>query len=499
MLFCGLMPGAAALSYRAESVFVMDGNTGETLYEYKANVSRVPASMTKVMTAYIIYQEIAAGRLTLDTPVTISANAAAKSRDSSYPMAVPLQQGGSYTVDTLLHLIMIPSASASCIAMAEHISGSEQTFVQRMNQTARDLGLTATYYNCHGARPNYITARSQAKLTKQFIDTYPDILRITAKSGVSFNGSWYNNTNHMLNTMAPYQGLDGFKTGTIAESGYCVTTTAVRNGRRVIAVVMKSTSDAQRFADSRQLLDHGFAEIARRDASRAATGVQITAQPNSVRPYMPASFTVQLTGVSAPYTARAQWYVNGAPVEGYGNSSFSAAANKSSTLHYTLRELTGETMTVTFVLTMPDGTEKRAETTVAVEQRPVEYSGLLNIRSAVVYPNKTLTVTAEIEGENGIGRVELPARWQWDGADIAGYANPKFAIVNDAAQSAYHLRIPADAPAGSHTVSFVLGDANSTGAKQLVLTAEIEVVLPEAPTQPETEASAAESDAEAAA
>ena len=86
---------------------------------------------------YIIYQELEAGRLTLETPVRISHNVAVKSRDSNYPTAVPLTEGVTYTVETLLHLIMIPSASASCIAMAEHISGSESAFVARMNQTAR--------------------------------------------------------------------------------------------------------------------------------------------------------------------------------------------------------------------------------------------------------------------------------------------------------------------------------------------------------------------------
>ena len=171
---------------------------------------------------------------------------------------------------------MIPSASASCIAMAEHISGSESAFVTRMNQTVRELGLNATYYNCHGAQPNYITARSQAKLTKIFIDTYPDILKITSKSGYSFNGSYYNNTNHMLNTMASYEGMDGFKTGTISSAGYCFTGTAVRNGRRVISVVMKSTSDYQRFADTRQLLDYGL--------SRSAC-----ATPPALRPACPSS------------------------------------------------------------------------------------------------------------------------------------------------------------------------------------------------------------------
>ena len=258
LCFSMTFPNAFALNFAAESVFVMDGDTGEELYSYNGDTARVPASMTKVLTAYIVYEELEKGTITLDTPVKISHNVAVKSRDSSYPTAVPLTEGATYSVDTLLHLIMIPSASASCIAMAEHISGSESAFVTRMNQTAKSLGLTATYYNCHGAQPNYITARSQAMLTKIFIDTYPDILRITKKSGFSFNGHYYNNTNHLLNTMAPYEGLDGFKTGTISAAGYCVTTTAVRNGRRVISVVMKSTSDAQRFADSRQLLDYGF-------------------------------------------------------------------------------------------------------------------------------------------------------------------------------------------------------------------------------------------------
>ena len=217
--FSGSMPYALALNFEAESAFVMDGDTGEELYSYNGDVARVPASMTKVLTAYIIYQELEAGTITLDTPVKISHNVALKSRDSSYPTAVPLTEGATYTVDTLLHLIMIPSASASCIAMAEHISGSESAFVTRMNATAKSLGLNATYYNCHGAQPNYITPRSQATLTKIFIDTYPDILRITSKSGFSFNGSYYNNTNHLLNTLAPYEGLDGFKTGTISQAG----------------------------------------------------------------------------------------------------------------------------------------------------------------------------------------------------------------------------------------------------------------------------------------
>ena len=131
-LLTGLLPAASAASQPAEpriaadSAIVIDYDTGETLYEKDADTMRVPASMTKVMTAYIIFEELEAGNLTLDTLVPISNFAAQISRNqASYPTAVPLPYGGSLTVDTLLRLILIPSASASCVAMAEYISGTE--------------------------------------------------------------------------------------------------------------------------------------------------------------------------------------------------------------------------------------------------------------------------------------------------------------------------------------------------------------------------------------
>lgn len=418
MLVLGLTPTAYALDIEAASAFVMDAQTGECLYEYKGDVARVPASMTKVLTAYIVYQELEKGTLTWDTPVKISHNVAVKSRDSSYPMAVPLTEGQTYSVDTLMHLIMIPSASASCIAMAEHISGSEAAFVDRMNQTADALGLNATYYNCHGARVNYITARSQAMLTRRFIQDYPDILRITSKSGVSFNGRWYNNTNHMLNTMAPYEGLDGFKTGTISEAGYCVTTTAERNGRRVISVVMKSTSDAQRFADSRQLLDLGFSEIAKRDASRQTTTPQIAQQPNVVNPFQKFQVSAQIGGVSANYVAGAQWYVNGEAVADYGNSYFQVTNGKTSVLDYTLDRLDTQSLNVQFCLTMADGTVRTAQTTLPVASVDLALDASLNLERADVYPGKTVTITADVTSSAALPKVTVPVQWELDGTAI---------------------------------------------------------------------------------
>ena len=456
MLVLGLTPTAYALDIEAASAFVMDAQTGECLYEYNGDVARVPASMTKVLTAYIVYQELEKGTLTWDTPVKISHNVAVKSRDSSYPMAVPLTEGKTYSVDTLMHLIMIPSASASCIAMAEHISGSEAAFVERMNQTADALGLNATYYNCHGARVNYITARSQAMLTRRFIQDYPDILRITSKSGVSFNGRWYNNTNHMLNTMAPYEGLDGFKTGTISEAGYCVTTTAERNGRRVISVVMKSTSDAQRFADSRQLLDLGFSEIAKRDASRQTTTLQIVQQPNVVNPFQKFQVSAQISGVSANYIAGAQWYVNGEAVADYGNSYFQVTNGKTSVLDYTLDRLDTQSLNVQFCLTMADGTVRTAQTTLPVASVDLALDASLNLERADVYPGKTVTITADVTSSAALPKVTVPVQWELDG-NVIPNAPQTVTLENGHGQVSLDWTAPDD---GKYDLTVSIGNAD---------------------------------------
>ena len=223
VLLLSLLPlparAAQAPDIYADSAIVIDYDTGETLYDKSADALMVPASMTKIMTAYIIFEELEAGRFTLDTLVPISRENARISRNSSYPMSVPLPSGGEVSVDTLLRLILVPSASASCIVMAEYIEGTEAAFVERMNSTARELGMTAQFENCHGAFPHYTTARSIAILVREFIQRFPQVLEYTALTEVEFNGRTYENTNKLL-TDYYYEGCDGFKTGTITAAGY---------------------------------------------------------------------------------------------------------------------------------------------------------------------------------------------------------------------------------------------------------------------------------------
>ena len=320
LLLSGIPSASAAQTepdIHAESAIVMDYDTGETIYEKKADELMVPASMTKIMTAYLIFEELEAGRLTLDTMVPISRENAQKPRDPDIPAMVPLTAGEEVSVDTLLKLILLPSASASCIVMAEYISGSEEAFVARMNETARRLGMVGEYENCHGAFPHYLTARSVAILIREFIDRFPQILAYTSLPSVEFDGRTYTNTNKLLSDYR-YEGCDGFKTGTIPEAGYCLSATALRDGRRIITVIMKSDNDAHRHTDTAALLDYGFAWLEQNSfyfddiaghwarssiETLADTGVALHARGGEFRPQDPitrAEFTAMLISALGP-------------------------------------------------------------------------------------------------------------------------------------------------------------------------------------------------------
>lgn len=252
----------ATPSLVASGGIVMDASTGRVLFEKNADTKFYPGSMTKVMTAYIIFEEIYRGNISYDTLLTITPSQAALSTNSSYPTNVPLISGRQVSVDMLLKLILLPSASASCIVMAEHISGSQSAFVQRMNETAKRLGMDMTYTNVYGASTHSISPRSQAILLRAFLQQFPEVLGYTSLRSVTYNGYTYSNTNHLLEgSYYPYAGADGFKTGT-ASGSYNLSATAMRDGVRLVAVVMKSNNNANRHTDTAKLLDYGFALMA---------------------------------------------------------------------------------------------------------------------------------------------------------------------------------------------------------------------------------------------
>ena len=237
---------------------VMDYETGEILYEYNGNTPRVPASMTKIMNIYCVYEALANGEINLDTKVPISKSVYDKSRDPVYQSVLPLYYDTTYTVDEMIDVAVVYSASGAAVALAELVGGgSEAAFVERMNKKAAEMGIDAYYYDSCGIAENKISPIGMATLARNIIRDYPDILTRSSKPSVNFHGNSYNTTNHLLDTYY-YAGADGLKTGTTPAAGYCFCGTAVRNGRRLISVTMSSSATGQRFIDTAKLLDYGF-------------------------------------------------------------------------------------------------------------------------------------------------------------------------------------------------------------------------------------------------
>lgn len=236
---------------------IMDFQTGEILYQYEGYTQRVPASMTKIMSIYCVYEAIENGEITLDTVVPISDYVYDYYLNAVGESVLPLYREEVYTVSEMMDVIIVKSSNNFVIALAELICGSEAVFVERMNKKAQEMGLDAQFYDSYGIAENKITPVSMAILSRNIIKDYPDILTRSSKKSVNFHGRVYTNTNHLLEKFF-YNGADGLKTGTTSAAGNCFTGTAVRNGRRMIAVTMGSETGSERFSDATKLLDFGF-------------------------------------------------------------------------------------------------------------------------------------------------------------------------------------------------------------------------------------------------
>lgn len=246
----------------AAGACLLDYNTGEILFSNNGDIPRVPASMTKIMTAYCVYDAVAAGEISLDTIVPISTRVYNMARTPEY-QCVPLSYNANYTVDELLGVLITYSPIAPAVALAELVAGNEAQFVERMNNKVRKLGIAAYFYDASGLANNEITPIAMAQLSQSIIDDYPDILERTKKRYVTFRGTKYYSTNKLY-TSLKYPGADGLKTGTTSASGYCFCGTACRDGQRFIAVAMGAASATQRFLDVANMLDYGFDKKAER-------------------------------------------------------------------------------------------------------------------------------------------------------------------------------------------------------------------------------------------
>ncbi len=245
----------------APSAILMEASTGQVIYEKNPDEERPPASVTKIMTLLLIFDALEAGQISLDETVATSEYAASMGGSQVF-----LESGETQTVDTLIKCIAVASANDACVAMAEHIAGSEEEFVKRMNKRAAGLSMTHTHFvNCNGldAEGHLTTARDIGRMSAELLRLYPQIrdyamiwmenITHTTPKGSSEFG--LTNTNKLVRH---YEYTTGLKTGSTSQAGFCISATAEKNEVEMIAVIMAAETSKDRTRDAIALLNYGF-------------------------------------------------------------------------------------------------------------------------------------------------------------------------------------------------------------------------------------------------
>ncbi|WP_048600233.1 D-alanyl-D-alanine carboxypeptidase family protein [Rubeoparvulum massiliense] len=264
-----------------DSAILLEASTGKVLYKKNENTPLPPASMTKMMTEYLVLDQIKQGKLTWETKVKASEYAYFMAQRGSRVM---LNLNEERTVRELFEGMAVASANDATVALAEQIAGSEPNFVKMMNEKAKEFGMNNTHFlNASGYPPeemgeyapegmgsdmHYMSARDAAILAQRLLQDFPEITQFTSLSSITFppdpmgatRPAQHTNWNKLVVEGSPFQypGADGLKTGSTDAAKYCLTSTAQRDGMRLIAVVMRAETEDVRFNESRRLLDFGF-------------------------------------------------------------------------------------------------------------------------------------------------------------------------------------------------------------------------------------------------
>ncbi|MGN0251394.1 MAG: D-alanyl-D-alanine carboxypeptidase family protein [Oliverpabstia sp.] len=253
---------AAEVETESPSVILMEVTTGTVLAEKNAQEQRSPASITKIMTLLLIFEELEKGTLHLEDEVITSAHAKSMGGSQVY-----LEEGEKQTVDTMIKCIVVASGNDASVAMAEHIAGSENGFVDKMNQKAKELGMNNTHFeDCCGLTDSdghYTTAEDVARMSRELITKYPQILKyssiwmenithVTAQGTKEF---CLTNTNKLIRSL---NGCVGLKTGSTSKARFCVSAVAKRENLTLLAVVMGAPDSKIRNRDASSLLNYGF-------------------------------------------------------------------------------------------------------------------------------------------------------------------------------------------------------------------------------------------------
>ncbi|SIS54382.1 D-Ala-D-Ala carboxypeptidase A. Serine peptidase. MEROPS family S11 [Salimicrobium flavidum] len=286
---------AQEVETKAKSAILVDAETGDILFQKEAELTLPPASMTKMMTEYLVMEAIEEGDISWDTTTQISDYPYSISANPSFS-GVGLTQNKEYTVRALYEAMAINSDNATAIALAELIAGSEGEFVKMMNEKAAELGMEDyQFVNSTGLSnsdlgdnvpegtsaddTNLMSAHAAATLAYHLVNDYPEALEISGTPTTQFDGQEIQNWNWMIPGMPGYlsdfgyEGVDGLKTGYTEMAGNTFTGTAKQDGQRLISVVMKTASREERFEETRKLFDYGFEQFETQELY--ATGYQM--------------------------------------------------------------------------------------------------------------------------------------------------------------------------------------------------------------------------------
>ncbi len=283
---------AVDLPVEAQAALLMEKTTGQVLYAKNEHEQLEPASVTKVMTLLLAMEALDEGRIRYDDTVTVSAYAASMGGSRVF-----LSEGEQITVEDLFKAICVASGNDASVAMAEHIAGVTELFVEQMNARAKQLGMSDTHFvNCTGlpAEGHVTSAWDIALMSRELILHHPDIRRFTTIWMDTLRGGSFqlSNTNKLIRF---YDGATGLKTGSTDAAGFCISATAERDGMELIAVIMKEQTADKRNTDAKTLLNYGFstyalAEIAPQEPL-APVPVRLGAE-DAVQPVLPSGSTL---------------------------------------------------------------------------------------------------------------------------------------------------------------------------------------------------------------
>ena len=255
-------PALAAIDIKARQFILMDFQTGTVLEAKNADTKMPPSSMSKLMTAYLVFEALKTSKLSLDDQLTVSRRAWQEGGAASGGSTMFLDPNSKVKVEDLIKGMIVQSGNDACIVLAEGIAGSEEAFALAMTAKAKDLGLTNSHFVNSTGLPDdgqYMSAKDLALLTKRLIVDFPEYFPIYSETSFTYNNITQGNRNPLLYRVG--SGADGMKTGHTSVAGYGLTGTAIRNGRRLVRVANGMDSIKDRDEESAKLLDYGFREF----------------------------------------------------------------------------------------------------------------------------------------------------------------------------------------------------------------------------------------------